>query len=55
MPTGVQETTDVSESKLAQVVAGYQLDNPIKIEKIKQPDGKWTVRATFPEDSPSGT
>jgi len=48
MPTGIQETTDVPENKVAQVVAGYQLDNPTKIEKIKQPDGNWTVRATFP-------
>lgn len=49
MPTGVFETKDVPENKLAEVVAGYQLDNPTKIEKIKQPDGKWTVRATFPD------
>ncbi len=49
MPTGIQETTDVPENKVDQVVAGYQLDNPIKIEKIKQPNGKWTIRATFPD------
>lgn len=49
MPTGIQETTDVPNDKLDQVVNVYKLDSPIKIEKIKQPDGKWTVRATFPD------
>ena len=48
MPTGIQETVDVPDDKLDQVIAGYQLDNPIKIEKTKQPNGKWTVRAIFP-------
>ncbi len=50
MPTGVFRTTNVPQEKLAQVVAGYMLDNPIKIDKIKQPDGKWTVTATFSEE-----
>lgn len=50
MPKGVYKTTDVSEDKLDQVVAGYNLDNPIKIEKVKQSDGNWTVIATFPEE-----
>jgi len=49
MPTGVQETTDIPNDKVDQVIAGFKLDNPIKIEKIKQPDGNWTVRATFPD------
>lgn len=50
MPSGVFKTTNVPQEKLAQVVAGFMLDNPIKIEKIKQPDGKWTVIATFSEE-----
>lgn len=50
MPKGEFKTTDVSEEKLKQVVAGYQLDSPTKIDKIKQPNGKWTVIATFPDD-----
>ncbi len=49
MPTGVFKTTNVPQDKLAQVVAGYMLDNPVKVEKVKQPDGKWTVIATFSE------
>lgn len=55
MPTGIQETTDVPENKLAQVVRGYELDHPTKIEKIKQPNGMWTVRATFPDETPNNT
>ncbi len=50
MPKGVYKTTDIPEDKLDQVVAGYQLDNPAKIEKVKQPDGNWTVIATFSDD-----
>ncbi len=49
MPSGEEKTTDVPDEKLDQVVAGYKLDNPTKVEKVKQPDGKWTVIATFPE------
>lgn len=48
---GVFETKDVTDDKVDEVVAGYQLDNPIKIDKIKQPNGKWTIRATFPDQS----
>ncbi len=49
MPSGEEKTTDVPDEKLDQVVAGYNLDNPTNIQKVKQPDGKWTVIATFPE------
>ncbi len=49
MPNGEFRSTDVPDEELDQVVAGYKLNNPIKIEKVKQPDGKWTVIATFPE------
>jgi hypothetical protein len=47
MPSGVQKTTDIPESEVENVVAGFRLDNPTKIEKIRQPDGRWTVVATF--------
>ncbi len=47
MPSGVHKSTDVPDEELEQVVAGFKLNNPIKIEKVKQPDGKWTVIATF--------
>jgi hypothetical protein len=43
------ETTDVPPDRLKDVVAGYMLDDPIRVEKIKQPDGNWTVRATYPK------
>ncbi len=43
----VFKMTDVPEEKLDQVIDGYKLDNPTNIEKVKQPDGKWTVTATF--------
>ena len=53
MPIGVQETTDVPADQVHNVVAGYQLDNPAKIEAIQQPNGLWTVRVTFPDENES--
>jgi hypothetical protein len=41
------ETTDVPPNRLDAVVAGYMLDDPIRVEKIQQPNGNWTVRATY--------
>ncbi|MBI5774579.1 MAG: hypothetical protein HZA89_12650 [Verrucomicrobia bacterium] len=41
------ETTDVPPARLSAVVAGYMADDPIRVEKIKQDDGNWTVRATY--------
>lgn len=49
MPTGIQETNHVPDDKVDQVMKGYKVDNPIKLEKIKEEGGLWTVRATFPE------
>lgn len=49
MPTGVYKVTDIPEEELTQAVAGYMLNNPIRIEKIRQPDGKWTVIVTYSE------
>ena len=52
MPRGVQETTNIPKEKVPEVVAGYMLDQPPPmIEKIEQPDGLWTVRATYPNSS----
>ena len=48
MPTGIYKTTDIPENKVEDVVAGYKLDNPQKIEKIQQDNGLWTVIATWP-------
>lgn len=53
MATGIQETTDVPADQVENVVAGYQLDNPINIERIRQPNGLWTIKATFPDDDDS--
>jgi hypothetical protein len=43
------ETVDIPADRLTAVVAGYMVDHPIRIEQIKQANGKWTVRATFPK------
>ncbi len=51
----VFKITDVPEKDLDEVVAGYNLENPIKIKKVKQPDGKWTVIATFSGGLPGNT
>lgn len=47
MPTGVYKTTDIPPEKVADVVAGFMLDNPEKVEPVKQTNGKWTVIATW--------
>ncbi len=47
MPSGVFKITDIPEDKVETVIADYQLQNPDSIEKFEQPDGKWTVVATF--------
>ena len=47
-PSGVFEITDVPDNKVDTVIANFQLDDPEKIVKTKQPDGRWTVTATFP-------
>jgi hypothetical protein len=48
MPSGVFKVTDIPDNKVETVIALYRLDNPEKIEKKRQPDGRWTVTATFP-------
>ena len=48
MPTGVYKTTDIPPDKVDDVVAGYNLDDPQKVKKVKQGNGKWTVIATWP-------
>jgi hypothetical protein len=48
MPSGVFEITDIPAEKVATVIANYQLeDPPPQIEKSQQPNGRWTVTATF--------
>ena len=48
MPSGEFRITDIPKDKVPQVVGMFKVDNPTKIEEIEQPDGKWTVVATFP-------
>lgn len=52
MPCGVWKTTDIPENKVDGVVAGYQLDGPQSVVPTRQPDGNWTVTATFAPCAP---
>lgn len=45
---GVWKINDVSDADLAVVVGGYNADGALKVESTKQPNGLWTVIATFP-------
>jgi hypothetical protein len=47
-PCGVWKTTNIPAAKVDEVVAGYQLDNPTKIDKTDNHDGTFDVVATFP-------
>ncbi|NTV66966.1 MAG: hypothetical protein HGB06_04655 [Chlorobaculum sp.] len=42
----IEELTAVPESEVAEVVSDFESEGA-KVEKIKQRDGNWTVRATF--------
>lgn len=44
----IEEQKNVSNDKVDQVVADYESEGAT-VEKIKQADGNWTVRATFPD------
>ncbi len=48
MPSGVFKITDIPEANVAGVEAMYEWQHPTKVEKEKQPNGLWTVIATFP-------
>lgn len=52
MICGVWKVTDIPENEVGGVVANFELDNPVKVEKSQQPAGKWTVTATFPPCPP---
>jgi len=47
MPCGTWTEKDVPDDKVGGVIAGFNLDSPKSVTKTKQPDGKWTVVATF--------
>lgn len=47
---GREETlTDVPDDLLDKIIAGFALEGA-KVEKLRQPDGKWTVVAVFGSD-----
>ncbi len=48
MPSGVWKITDIPADKVDEVVANFQLQSPDNVEKTEQPNGKWTVVATYP-------
>ncbi len=48
MPSGVWKITDIPADKVDMVVADFQLESPDTVEKTEQPNGKWTVVATYP-------
>jgi len=47
-PCGVWKQTAVPANKVDEVVAGFQLDSPTKIDKVDNHDGTFDVVATFP-------
>lgn len=44
---------DVPEEQVEMEIAILRLDDPTQIEKKQQPDGRWTLRATY--EVPDGT
>jgi len=50
MPHGIYTETDVPEKKVKAVIATLKLEDPppTSIQKIKQPNNKYTVIATWP-------
>lgn len=53
MPNGIFKITDIPENKVETVMEDFRMENPISVEKTHQPDGKWTVTATFPGEGQS--
>ena len=47
---GREETlTDIPDELLDKIIAGFASEGA-KVEKLRQPDGKWTVVAVFAPD-----
>ena len=44
----VEEIRDVPGDEVDQLVADFESEGAT-VERIRQPDGLWTVRATFPD------
>ncbi|MBO8134134.1 MULTISPECIES: hypothetical protein [Dickeya] len=43
----VNELTDIPSDQVDEVVKDFESEGAV-VEKIKQPNGLWTVKATFP-------
>lgn len=48
MPCGPYTVTDVPDASLSGALAILQLNHPLNVQTQKQPNGKWTINATFP-------
>ena len=51
MPHGIYTETDIPANKVDMVIATLNLEDvpPTKIQKIEQPNGNYTVVATWPD------
>jgi hypothetical protein len=52
---GEWKVTDIPSNKVDGVVQGFQMDGPLKVQKVAQADGRWTVIATFPPCAPGSS
>ncbi len=52
MVTRTERLTQVPENRVNKVMASFTAEGAIKIHKIQEPDGTWTVEAMFPVDPP---
>ncbi|HEU4371487.1 MAG TPA: hypothetical protein VFV05_24965 [Methylomirabilota bacterium] len=53
-PEGTQTLKDVPKSEVATVVAGFKAQGASPVETKEQPDGRFTVIATFPSSGGGG-
>lgn len=51
-PCGSWSVTDIPEEKVGGVMAAYRAQDPLSVEKARQPDGTWKVTAIFPDCPP---
>jgi len=44
----VEKLENIPESDVEEIVSDFKSEGA-SVEKIREPDGQWTVQATFPE------
>ena len=44
----IEELDNIPNSDVEEVISDYESEGA-QVEKIQQDDGRWTVRATFPD------